>query len=894
MLKSNETIDKTEQVEWKQQDLDLVAETLDIKYQVEDNLSGGRALFSASITLKNRCPVVLSSAGDGCKHWTIYFSHLRMVEPNYLPADSCVNLEYAGVSLSHLNGTIFKLSPLKTFKPLQEGDSLTFKFNAQHYSAARSDVLPNWYLHVEGMEPRIIKSTQGETLDFVGPYDTPMKYKRFDYILPSGKQRYDVYQPFSPEVRFSRYPEINIEPSHLKTVIPTPFLMESKGSGLVNIYEGGWRLSSSKEFTNEVKYLSDRLNIPISNHLMKDEENETGKVIALKKCHLKSVINETLDSEAYELDVDSSSQHIQITASTSSGIFYGAQTLLSLCATTTYKAEGIFMDCRIRDAPRYAYRGMHVDVARNMHSKEDIFSILDVMALYKMNKFHFHLTDDEGWRLEIPGLEELTEIGSKRGHDPNEDTCLLPLLGSGPFPTGLGCGYYTVDDYKDILRHAEARHVEVIPEIDMPGHSHAAVRAMRVRYNKLMAEQKTTEAEQYLLTDPKETSNHQALSVQMLAENSMNPGLESTFTFIDKVIKELVEMHKDIQPLNVFHLGGDEVAYEAWDDSPACLALVESKKISSKEDLMEYFVSRVAELVHKHGLELGVWQDGIIVKNKDPFKLGIFPSSKVLVHFWRNVWETGQAFDAHKLANEGYKVVLAPATHLYFDHPYEPDPEERGLFWACRYIDTHKVFRFVPENLLANADVKLTGEKITKLDLELLRESDDFTILKKPENIIGVQGQIWTELVRTQQQLHQMIFPRLIALAERAWHKSPWEALDPKKGKAAQEKEWSSFAHTLGHKELNRLESLRIPYHIPAPGARVTGDGLLDLKSCYPGLPMSYSLDGGESWQAYSEQFDVTAYDEVLVRCSSHQGVHHSRVTKLTIKTYTDSDEQSN
>ncbi|KAH9510135.1 hypothetical protein Btru_043540 [Bulinus truncatus] len=880
---------------WKQKDLNLVAETLELKYQVEDNLSGGRALFSASITLTNRCSVILSSADDCAKQWSIYFAHLRMVEPTYLPSDNSVNLEYAGICLSHLNGSIFKLSPIKSFKPLGEGETLTFKFNAQHYSAARSDVLPNWYIHVEGLEPRVIKSTQGESLDFVGPFDSPKKYKRFDYVLPTGKRRYDIYQPFTPEVRFSRYPESTCDPCHLKNVIPTPFHIELIGSGCIDMRQGDWKiLSSNDTFVKEITYLSDRLKIPIIEKEIQDkgDKTELHKVVLLKKSELKSVINDALDTEAYELIVDSTSERIEISGNTSSGIFYGVQTLLSLYAPSLNKAAGLVKDCRIRDAPRYSYRGMHVDVSRNMHSKEEILSLLDVMAMYKLNKFHFHLTDDEGWRLEIPGLEELTEIGSKRGHDPNEDTCLLPLLGSGPFPNGLGCGYFTVTDYKCILHYAEARHIEVIPEIDMPGHSHAAVRAMKVRYNRFMAQNNQKEAEKYLLSDIKETGNHHALSVQMLADNSMNPGLESTFTFIDKVIKELKEMHKDVQPLRVFHLGGDEVAYEAWDESPACLALVESKKIKSMEDLMEYFVTRVGKLAQKHGLELGAWQDGIIVKNKDPYMRSCFPNSKVLVHFWRNVWETGQAFDAFKLANEGYEVVVAPATHLYFDHPYEPDPEEKGLFWACRFIDTHKVFRFMPENLLANADVKLTGEKITKLDLELLMESEDYTELNKPGNIIGIQGQIWTELVRTSHLLYQMVFPRLIALAERAWHKSSWETLDVKKGKADQEKEWSSFAHTLGYKELSRLESVKVEYHIPAPGARVSGDGLLDLRSCYPGLPLSYSLDKGETWQTYRKPFDITAYDEVLVRCSSHNGVHHSRVTKVTIQTYADSDEQ--
>jgi hexosaminidase len=224
---------------------------------VEDNLSGGRALFSASITLTNRCPVILRYTEELHTQWSIYFSHLRMVEPNYLPMDSSVNLEYAGICLSHLNGSIFRLSPLKSFKPLKEGESLTFKFNAQHYSAARSGILPNWYIHTEGLEPQIIKSTEGESLEFVGPFDKPMSYKRFDYILPSEKQCYDIYQPFTPEVRFSRYPEVISDPCHLKCVIPTPVHVELRGKGYINLNEGHWKIISLNDtFTNEMTYLS--------------------------------------------------------------------------------------------------------------------------------------------------------------------------------------------------------------------------------------------------------------------------------------------------------------------------------------------------------------------------------------------------------------------------------------------------------------------------------------------------------------------------------------------------------------------------------------------------------------------------------------------------------------
>uniref|UniRef100_A0A0B7ACD8 beta-N-acetylhexosaminidase n=1 Tax=Arion vulgaris TaxID=1028688 RepID=A0A0B7ACD8_9EUPU len=878
-----------------QTDLDLIASTIRVTYQVEDNLTGGRALFRVSVTLTNNCQVTLGYSP--LSPWSIYFCHLRMVEPNYLPMDDSLDLEHAGIRLSHLNGFIFKMCPLESFTPLKEGDSLTITFNAQQYSASRSDILPNWYIHVDGLQPRIITSTEGESLDFVGPFDTPKRYKRFDYTLPSGKRRYDVYQPFTPEVRFFTYTDDKSNAADLKQVIPTPTYFHVTSDKLMNVDSRWWNITACDgQFLKEAKYLSEKSGISLSEKLFSslDCDQKPHKIITLRTADVKLAFEKPLCLEAYEIIVDTSCEYIQISASEAAGAFYGVQTLLSLLAPSLNKNSGMIQDCTIRDAPRFQYRGMHVDVSRNFHSKEEILRLLDCLATYKMNKLHFHLTDDEGWRLEIPGLSELTEIGAKRGHDPNEDTCLLPMLGSGPFPQGLGCGFYSVEEYREILRYAACRHIEVIPEIDMPGHSHAAVRAMRVRYNKLMADNKKQEAEEYLLSELDNSVKVYGYSDQMMSENSMNPGLESTFTFIDKVIKELKEMHQDIQPLRVFHLGGDEVPYKVWDDSPACHALLESEQIGGIEELMEYFVTRVGNLAHKHGLDLGAWQDGIVEKDSSPYQRSKFPNSRVITYFWRNIWETGQTYDGHKLANAGYEVVLAPGTHMYFDHPYEPDPEERGLYWSCRYIDTHKVFRFAPNNLMSNADVKLTGEKITKYDLKVLEDLEDYTKLEKPQNITGLQGQIWTELIRTPEQFHSMIFPRLIALAERAWHKAPWEDMEISMRHSSLESDWSSFAHTLGHKELKRLEALNVPYHIPPPGARVSGDGRLELRSCYPGQPLSYSVDNGQTWLQYTGPVDVTTYDEILTRTSSHNGLSHSRVTTVTVQSYTGSDDDSN
>ena len=249
------------------------------------------------------------------------------------------------------------------------------------------------------------------------------------------------------------------------------------------------------------------------------------------------------------------------------------------------------------------------------------------------------------------------QVGARRGHVDNTNIDrLLPLLGSGPDFNSSGSGYYSVEDYREILRFAKARHIEVIPEVDMPGHSHAAIQAMKSRYQKYKDLKQKKKAEEYMLIDLDDLSVGR--SVQMFSDNSMNPGLKSTYAFVKKVVEEVKKMHKDISPLKTFHFGGDEVPYESWEGSPACMALIDSEEVPSADHLMEYFVTRVANIVAEEGLNLGAWQDGVITDEVTlkPVRRSKFKNKEVLVYAWQNVWESGLSGCAYKLANAGYKV----------------------------------------------------------------------------------------------------------------------------------------------------------------------------------------------------------------------------------------------
>ena len=532
----------------------------------------------------------------------------------------------------------------------------------------------------------------------------------------------------------------------------------------------------------------------------------------------------------------------------------------------------------IKDAPRYGYRGVMVDVSRNFHGKKSILKLMDAMAMYKMNKIHLHLSDDEGWRLEIPGLEELTGFGGKRCHDTS--ICLAPELGSGATTQTSGTGYLTVQDYKEILKHAKELHIEVIPEFDMPGHSRAAIKAMEYRFKKFNTSTNQTvrdKAGKYLLSELGDTSQY--LSIQMFRDNALNPCLNSTYNFVQHVLLTLIDIHKDISPLKVFHAGGDEVATGAWINSSACQHLItHNSRIGSVKDLKEYFVAKLLNITSKYQVDLAAWEDGLI-QDKKAFDRANLTNSNVFGYAWDNVWEWGAFNRPYLLANSGYKTVMCQATHLYFDMPYEPDPEERGFYWATRYTDTQKTFGFIPDDLYANDKEDRFGKPLTE---KQLCEKFACPTLNKSSNIIGMQAHIWSETVRTEDQLFYMLFPRVLAVAERSWHKASFEN-GPANKKELRNVQWKTFANILGHKELGRLDDMGINYRVPLPGAKVEA-GKLIAKSAFPGLKIEYKTDDRKDWQQYTSEVKV-AGKLITLRTKSANGRRSSREVSVNIPT---------
>jgi hexosaminidase len=228
-----------------------------------------------------------------------------------------------------------------------------------------------------------------------------------------------------------------------------------------------------------------------------------------------------------------------------------------------------------------------------------------------------------------------------------------------------------------------------------------------------------------------------------------------------------------------------------------------------------------------------------------PLNRNQLSNKKIIAHVWDNIWEWGVADRAYRLANAEYQVVLAHATHLYFDHPQEVSPDERGYYWASRYNDTKKVFGYMPDDIYANADKTRMGDPITDLEKLVGRP---LPALQKPANILGMQGNVWSETIRNEQQLEQKIYPRLLMMAERAWHKAEWEGVTV--NKPLRDAQWSEMSQLLALRELPKLQKQGVAVYLPPPGVQII-DGKASANTALPGLIIDYSLNQGKTWSAY-------------------------------------------
>ena len=461
----------------------------------------------------------------------------------------------------------------------------------------------------------------------------------------------------------------------------------------------------------------------------------------------------------------------------------------------------------VEDWPDLPYRGIMLDVSRNFTKKDDILKLIDILAHYKVNRLHLHFGDDEGWRVEMDGLPELTSYGAYRGIPTlNEDGtisepdalmytyCVTPDRND---TKTTGNGFYTKADYIEILRYAESRHMLVIPEFDIPGHSRAAVKSMEYRF-------RTTGDATYRLWDPEDTSKYN--SAQDYCDNVIDVSLPSTYAFIAKVFDNLIALHAEAGvPLEAVHIGGDEVPDGSWEGSPSCRALMAANGVTDVAWLKDYFTNRVLDIAEARGVKIAGWQE--VAQNLQPATYERVKRNLGFTNFW--AVSRGRDKIGYTFANDGIPVVLSNSSNAYFDLAYNWSKTERGHSWAG-FIDERRSFSFLPYDLYKSVR---WDDKGRPTDLAAASEGKPALTPGGKPFIIGVQGQLWSETLRCFDHVTYYLFPKALGLFERGWNASPAWAGTTRPDDPAFVADFDRFFTTVVEHEYPYYENLGISWH---------------------------------------------------------------------------------
>ena len=446
------------------------------------------------------------------------------------------------------------------------------------------------------------------------------------------------------------------------------------------------------------------------------------------------------DRQAYALTADKNG--VRITAHDVQGLFYGLQTLRQLT-----DSRGQVPYANITDRPRFDYRGLMLDCSRHFWTKEFILKQIDAMAAVKLNRLHLHLTDAAGWRIEIKRYPQLTQRGAWRTESDWDKWWVLGKREYSEPGQGYG-GFYTQQDLRDIVAYAAQRHITVIPEVEMPGHS-----------------------EEVCFTLPEVSCTGQPYG-----SGDLCVGKERTFQVLQDILDEVM----DIFPSEYIHIGGDEASRKAWETCPDCQRRMREEHLSTTAELQSYLTERIERYLNAHGRQLLGWDE--ILEGK------LAPNATVMS--WRGT-EGGL-----KAVHMGHKVVMTPGAYCYLDSYQDAPMTQPKAFGGYNPLEHVYSYDPVPDSLKGSPAEKL---------------------------FLGVQGNVWTEMIPTPEQYEFMIYPRILALAEIGWSKEKALYADFRlRAMAVNDGLRAKGYHAFDlHQEVGRREESRQPIQHLAVGAKV-------------------------------------------------------------------------
>ena len=402
---------------------------------------------------------------------------------------------------------------------------------------------------------------------------------------------------------------------------------------------------------------------------------------------------------------------VDIEGDTYQGTFYGLQSLIQLLPTA--KSQSLTIPCvSIEDYPRFQYRGLHFDVCRHFFPVEFIKKYIDYIALHKLNYFHWHLTDDQGWRIEIKKYPKLTSVGGLRN-----GTIIgrYPGKGNDNIPYG---GFYTQEEIKDVVAYAEKRFVTIVPEIEMPGHASAAIASYP--WLSCFPDQKTKIPDNMISNASRRATGKLVQETWGVFDDVFCAGNDSTFSFLQDVIDEVITLF----PAKYLHIGGDESPKTHWKICPRCQHRIKDLKLKDEHELQSYFIQRMEKYINGKGKTIIGWDE--ILEG------GLAPNA--IVMSWRG--EQGGI----EAAKQDHEVIMTPGSHVYFDHTQRKNEDSVTI---GGFTPIEKVYGYEP------------------LPKELSADKHKF--------ILGAQANLWTEYIKNTRKVEYMIFPRLSALSEILW-----------------------------------------------------------------------------------------------------------------------------
>ena len=673
-----------------------------------------------------------------------------------------------------------------------------------------------------------------------------------------GIERLDI--PSSVD-RYNNYLSSTVNKSELDLIVPTPNTIELLGGELPLKSKYSINIDESLNLDSNliVSLLDEVTEIDI-------KENDS-----INDIYVNYV--DDLNEESYILNINQ--DKILISASDRAGALYAIQSLKQIFLVSKLENTPI-KNLIVNDSPRFSYRGMLLDISRNFYGPEKIKQIIDYLSFFKINHLDFRITDDEGWRLEIPGLEELTEVGSKRAYTKDEFENLIPMYGSGPDTDSSGSGYLSRVEFIDILKYANQRNITIIPQISFPSHARSAIISMNARYQKYMKLGNIVEAEKYLLIDPEDKSEY--YSAQGFNDNIACICRESAYTFYDKVIDEVYLMYKDAGvKFQKFGVGADELPYGAWQKSPICDKFMDEKSITGDYNaLYEMMQRRVYNKLSSYDLTMTGWDDILLKlteKNQSETKIkDFFKDDDILLYVWKNDWGQGRQDMIYKYANLGYKTIMSNSSAFYFDMVDDRDFDNIGLSWSG-YADYKDIWTVDVYDIFNDS----YGVEKNNISQDYINSSEKLNPENR-ENIIGIQSQIWSETIKSEDILDYMFMPNIIVFSQKAWSNDPkWMTIsDQGLRRKTLQKEWNNFANNIGQRLLPIVDNIfdGLKYDLPKPGGVIINDSLF-ANSAFPGLHIKYTLDGSipnsESTN-YSSPFKINKDDVVHLRLFNKLG----------------------